>query len=37
EKKLFAGLVNGKNIWKNHYEKTLKILEKLQEKEIQTV
>ena len=22
EKKLFAGLVNGKNIWKNHYEKT---------------
>ena len=37
EKKLFAGLVNGKNIWKNHYEKTLKILADLQEKGIQTV
>ena len=37
DKLLFAGVVNGKNIWKNHYEKTLKILEKLQEKEIQTV
>ena len=37
EKKLFAGLVNGKNIWKNHYEKTLKILANLQEKGIQTV
>ena len=34
EKVLFAGLVNGKNIWKNHYEKTLKILEKLQEKDL---
>ncbi len=37
EKVLFAGLVNGKNIWKNHYEKTLKVLTDLREKEIQTV
>ncbi len=37
EKKLFAGLVNGKNIWKNHYEKTLKVLSDLQEKGISTV
>lgn len=29
EKLLFAGLVNGKNIWKNHYDKTLQILEEL--------
>lgn len=26
---LFAGLVNGKNIWKNHYEKTLQTIEDL--------
>ena len=25
DKVLFAGLVNGKNIWKNHYGKTLKV------------
>lgn len=37
EKKLFAGLVNGKNIWKNHYEKTLNILNDLQKKGIQVV
>ncbi len=37
EKVLFAGLVNGKNTWKNHYEKTLKVLADLREKEIQTV
>lgn len=36
-KLLFAGLVNGKNIWKNHYKKTLQALEALQEKGIQTV
>lgn len=36
-KKLFAGVVNGKNIWKNNYEKTLSILNSLKEKEIQTV
>jgi len=37
DKLLFAGLINGKNIWKNHYEETLKILSSLKEKEIQTV
>lgn len=37
DKMLFAGLVNGKNIWKNHYEKTLKVLEKLREKKINSV
>ena len=36
-KKLFAGVVNGKNIWKNNYEKTLSILNTLKEKDIQTV
>jgi 5-methyltetrahydropteroyltriglutamate--homocysteine methyltransferase len=29
DKLLFAGLVNGKNIWRNNYEKTLKTLEEL--------
>lgn len=29
DKILFAGLVNGKNIWRNHYEKTLDVLERL--------
>ena len=29
EKLLFAGLVNGKNIWRNDYKKTLNILEEL--------
>ncbi len=28
---LFAGLVNGKNIWKNNYEKTLGVLKELEE------
>lgn len=37
DKLLFAGLINGKNIWKNHYEETLKILSSLKDKEIQTV
>ncbi len=37
DKLLFAGLVNGKNIWKNHYEKTLQVLKNLQDKEIQVV
>ncbi|EOL47704.1 5-methyltetrahydropteroyltriglutamate--homocysteine S-methyltransferase [Enterococcus caccae] len=27
---LFAGIVNGKNIWKNNYKETLTLLEKLQ-------
>ena len=37
DKKLFAGLVNGKNIWKNHYDKTLTIIRQLQEKNIDVV
>lgn len=37
DKLLFAGLVNGKNIWKNHYEKTLQVLGKLQEKKINSI
>lgn len=32
DKMLFAGLVNGKNIWKNHYGKTLQILDELPKK-----
>ncbi len=30
EKILFAGVVNGKNIWRNHYSKTLTIISELQ-------
>ena len=37
DKKLFPGLVNGKNIWKNHYDKTLKVIRQLQEKGIDVV
>ena len=37
DKLLFAGLVNGKNIWKNHYKNTLQTLDALKEKGIQTV
>lgn len=37
DKLLFAGLVNGKNIWKNHYEKTISTLNRLKEKNIKTV
>ena len=37
DKLLFAGLVNGKNIWRNHYEKTLHILNKLQSNGVWTV
>lgn len=37
DKLLFAGLVNGKNIWKNHYKNTLQTLEALKQKGIQTV
>lgn len=32
DKVLFAGLVNGKNIWRNHYEKTLRVLDGLKER-----
>ncbi len=34
---LFAGVVNGKNIWRNSYAKTLEILRKLQSLQIETV
>ena len=37
DKLLFAGLVNGKNIWRNHYEKTLNILDTLCNQGIQPV
>lgn len=37
DKLLFAGLVNGKNIWKNHYENTLNTVKELLEKNINTV
>ena len=37
EKLLFAGLVNGKNIWKNHYDSTLQELHALEEKQIKAV
>ena len=37
DKLLFAGLVNGKNIWKNHYEKTLNTIKDLEEKGITVV
>ena len=37
DKLLFAGLVNGKNIWKNHYKETLQALQELKEKGIDTV
>ncbi|MGX7244207.1 5-methyltetrahydropteroyltriglutamate--homocysteine S-methyltransferase [Enterococcus quebecensis] len=30
DKLLFAGIVNGKNIWKNNYQETLALLEKIQ-------
>ena len=34
---VFAGLVNGKNIWRNHYDRTLNQLQQLTGKGIQTV
>ena len=37
DKILFAGLVNGKNIWKNHYDRTLKVIRNLREKDINVV
>ncbi len=37
DKILFAGLVNGKNIWKNNYAKTLAMLDELKNKGINTV
>lgn len=37
DKFLFAGLINGKNVWRNHYDSTLKTLSELKKKEIQVV
>ncbi len=37
DKVLFAGLVNGKNIWRNHYDNTLKIIGRLRDRGIQVV
>ncbi len=37
EKILFAGVVNGKNIWKNNYKNTLSTLDGLKAKGIETV
>ena len=37
DKLLFAGLVNGKNIWRNNYDKTLQTLTRLQKKGINCV
>ena len=37
DKILFAGLVNGKNIWRNHYDKTLKTIGALHDKGINVV
>lgn len=37
DKLLFAGLVNGKNIWRNHYEKTVKAIKDLEDKGISVV
>lgn len=37
DKVLFAGLVNGKNIWRNHYDKTLKVVGQLHDKKIDVV
>ncbi len=36
-KVLFAGLVNGKNVWKNDFSKTLGIVDRLKEKDIEIV
>ena len=37
DKILFAGLVNGKNIWKNHYNRTLNVIKKFKKKNINVV
>ena len=37
DKQLFAGLVNGKNIWKKCFDKTLKVLQTLNDKKIKAV
>ncbi len=37
DKLLFAGVVNGKNIWRNNYKNTLSVLSELKEANINTV
>lgn len=37
DKLLFAGVVNGKNIWRNNYQKTLSLITELKQKGILTV
>lgn len=37
DKTLFAGIVNGKNIWRNNYEKSLDIIRSLEHERIQVV
>ena len=37
DKLLFAGLINGKNIWKNHYEKTVETVKELEKKGVSVV
>lgn len=37
DKLLFAGVVNGKNIWRNHYQKTLDVIDGLKAKNISVV
>lgn len=37
DKILFAGLVNGKNIWRNQYEKTLSVISELKKRDIDVV
>lgn len=37
DKRLFAGVVNGKNIWRNQYAKTLKLVKALEEKGVDVV
>lgn len=37
DKVLFAGVVNGKNIWRNHYAKTLALVKELQQQAQQIV
>lgn len=37
DKLLFAGLINGKNVWKNNYEKSLNVLAELKAKGINAV
>ena len=37
DKLLFAGLINGRNIWRNHYEKTLAVIHALESNNISVI